>query len=331
MDEKQTILTGIRPTGIMHIGNYAGMLLPLVKLQKSAALNGGKIFLMIADIHALTTIEDATNIKQNSLITASLALAAGVNPKNTTVFVQSHVPEHSELNVLLGMLAPISLLELNPTFKEMKEEHPKLNTIGLLNYPVLQTADILLYKTTHVPVGRDQLPHIEIAREIVRKFNYKFGETFIEPKEIIQNESKLLSLQNPAKKMSKSHGKDSYIGLLDSPGDIRKKIKRAVTDSGKEIKYDPVKKPAISNLLTIFSLTSDKSIESIEARYKNKGYAEFKKDLAENIAEFLKPFQKNYKKIDEKAVLKILEDGSKRAREISSRTLKETKQKIGLL
>ena len=315
----------------MHIGNYAGMLLPLVKLQNSAVSDGGKIFLMIADLHALTTIEDSKNISKNTLLTTSLAIAAGIDPKQTTIFAQSHISEHSELAMLLGTNTPVPFLELNPVYKETRVELPKLNTIGLLNYPVLQAADILLYKTTHVPIGKDQLPHLEIAREIARKFNKKFGETFIEPKEILQKEEKILSLENPAKKMSKSHGKDSYIGLLDSAADIRKKIKRAVTDSGKEIKYDPIKKPAVSNLLAIFSLAADKPIKSIETRYKNKGYAEFKKELAETVIKFLMPLQENYKKIGEKNALEILEAGAKKAKEISSKTLKEAKQKIGLL
>lgn len=330
MKNEKTILTGIKPTGAAHIGNYAGMILPLINLQKTASKND-EIFVMIADLHALTTSEDYKNMEKTTLAIASLMIASGINPEKMTIFVQSHLPEHSELGIILSTVTPMPLLELNPVYKEAREEHPKLNTIGLLNYPVLQAADILLYKATHVPVGKDQLPHIEITREIARKFNAKFGKTFSEPKEIIREESKIISLSDSSKKMSKSHGKDSYLGLLDSANEIREKIKIAVTDSGKEIKYDPEKKPAISNLLSIFSLASGEPAKKIEARYAGKGYVDFKKDLAETVINFLKPIREKCEKTNEKTILKILKQGSKKAQKIASRTLKEAKEKIGFL
>ena len=255
-NNKKVILTGIKPTGILHLGNYAGAISQLLNIQKNVDTNDD-IFLMMADLHALTTIEDAKNIKNNTLLIASLMMAIGIDPKRIIMFVQSHIPEHLELSMLLGTITSKSLLELNPVYKEVKEENQKINTIGLLNYPVLQAADILLYNTTHVPVGKDQLPHIEITREIARRFNNKFGTTFIEPKEIIQKESKILSLQDSSKKMSKSHSNDSYISLLDSADEVKKKILKAVTDSDKEIRYDSEEKPAISNLLLMFSLDTN--------------------------------------------------------------------------
>lgn len=326
---EKTILTGMRPTGILHIGHYFGVIPELLKMQEA----GNKLFLMIADLHALTTLEDSKNLKENTLNMAATYLACGINPKKTAIFVQSQISEHTELAAILSMITPVSMLELNPAYKEMREEHPKQNNLGLLAYPVLQAADILVYKATHVPVGKDQAPHIEIAREIARRFNSRFGKIFPEPKTILQKESKIFSLQDPSKKMSKSHKKESYIALLDSPEEIRKKIKIAVTDSGKEIVYDIKKKPAISNLLMIFSLFTQKTVKEIEREYKNKGYAEFKKDLAEMIIAGLAPLQKKFKELESDSSLtkSILEDGSKTARKNASQTMGEAKGKIGFL
>ncbi len=265
-NKKRIILSGMRPTGILHIGNYFGALLPLVQLQKEA----DEFFIMIADLHALTTLEDSKNLKENTLKLAATYLAAGINPDKATIFIQSQIPEHAELATIMGMITPLSMLELNPVYKEMREEHPKQNNLGLLAYPVLQAADILLYNTTHVPVGKDQEPHVEISREIARKFNARFGQTFIEPKVILQKESKIFSLQDSSKKMSKSHGPESYIALFDSDDEISRKIKIAVTDSGKEIKYNLREKPAISNLLTIYHLFSEKQIKEIRKNIRRK-------------------------------------------------------------
>jgi len=279
--KKKIILTGMRPTGTLHIGHYFGVLLPLLEMQKTA----DKFYLMIADTHALTTLEDSKKLSENSMSLAMTYLAAGIDPKKATIFIQSQVPEHFELSTLLGMITPVSMLQLNPVYKEMCEDHPKNINLGLLSYPVLQTADIILYGTTDVSVGKDQEPHIELTREIARKFNHRFGETFVEPKTILQKESKIHSLQDPSKKMSKSHGANSHITLLDSPDFIRKKIKSAVTDSGNEIKFDTKNKPAISNLLNIYSLFSNKKIEDIEKEYENKGYGDFKKRSSGNYSE----------------------------------------------
>ena len=319
----------MRPTGTLHIGNYFGALLPLVNMQDMA----DKFFIMIADLHALTTLEDSKNLKQNSLSLAMTYLASGIDPQKATVFIQSHIPEHCELSTLFSMITPVSLLEINPTYKEMRQEHPKQNNLGLFAYPVLQAADILLYKTTGVPVGKDQEPHIEITREIARKFNSRFGDVFPEPKAILQKESKIFSLQYPSKKMSKSHGEKTYINLLDSPDSIREKIKTAATDSGKEVRYDEEKKPAISNLLTIYGLFAQKPIEEIEKKYEGKGYAEFKKDLAEVIIEGLAPLQTKYKELEKNpdAVMSILKEGAEKARETASQTMSEVRQKIGFI
>ncbi len=327
--KEKIILTGMRPTGILHIGHYFSVIPELLKLQA----DGCKLFLMIADLHALTTLEDSKNLRQNSLILANTYLASGIDPKKTSIFVQSQISEHAELANILGVLVPVAMLELNPTYKEMRQEHPKNNNLGLFGYPVLQAADILVYRAGGVPVGKDQAPHIEIAREIARRFNSRFGEVFPEPKTMLQKESKIFSLQDPAKKMSKSHDEKSYIALLDSPEKIRQKIKTAVTDSGKEITFNPKTKPAISNLLTIYSLASQKSIKEIEKEYKGKNYAEFKNGLAETIIESLAPLQKKYKDLEKNPdqVKKILEDGAKEAKKTAHETMKLVRSKIGFL
>ena len=325
--DKKIILTGMRPTGILHIGNYFGALLPLVKLQKDA----DELYIMIADTHALTTLEDSKNLKKNTLNLTNAYIAAGIDPNKSIIFVQSQIPEHAELAILLSMVIPVSMLEICPVYKEMCKEHPQNKNLGLLAYPVIQAADILLYKTTGVPVGKDQAPHIEIAREIARRFNSRFGEIFVEPKTILQKESKIFSLQNPHKKMSKSHREKTYISLLDSPEKIREKIKIAVTDSGKEIVYDLKKKPAISNLLTIYNLFSNGGRKG--PSFAECGYAEFKKDLAEVIIEGLSPLQKKYKELEKNPdyAKEVLAQGNKKAKKIASQTMEAVKTKIGFL
>lgn len=323
----------MRPTGELHLGHYFSVLKNWVKLQDFY-----RCFYMIADLHALTTFEDTAQIKKNTVKMAALWLAAGLNPKKSTLFIQSKVPEHSELAVILGMISPLSLLELNPTYKEMKAEHPKSNTLGLLSYPVLQAADILLYKAERVPIGQDQAPHLELARELARRFNRRFspkggigGEVLKKPAALFEKTAKIMSLQDPTKKMSKSADENSYISLLDLPEKIRHKIKRAVTDSGREIKYS-AQKPALSNLIALYQLAADKNREEIEKKFEGLGYKEFKKEMAEEIIGFLTPLQKRYQKLMENTdkIRKILENGSKTARKIANRTLAEIKKTIGI-
>jgi tryptophanyl-tRNA synthetase len=324
---KQTLLTGMRPTSHLHVGNYFGALKPVVEYQ-----NSYQTYLMVADVHALTTLENTKDVRENTLKVVMLYLAAGIDPKKVVLFVQSEVPEQMELATFLGMITPISMLELNPVYKEMLAEHPKATNLGLLAYPVLQAADILAYKADVVPVGRDQLPHLELAREIARRFNTRFGKIFLEPKGLAGKELKILSLQNPAKKMSKSHGENTQISLLDAPETIHKKIKIAVTDSGKEILYDPKEKPAISNLILLMSLASGESIKKIEQRFFGRGYGEFKEAVASSLIILLEPIQLRYRELakNKNSVEKLLRDGSKKARVRALKTLVEAKQKIGL-
>ena len=324
---KQTLLTGMRPTSTLHVGNYFGALKPLIEYQKQY-----QTYLMVADIHALTTLEDTKDVRENTLKIVMLYLACGVNPKKVTLFVQSLIQEHTELATLFSMIVPKSMLELNPVYKEMLAENPKATNLGLLAYPVLQAADILAYKASVVPVGRDQLPHIELAREIARRFNTRFGKIFPEPASKITADLKILSLQDPAKKMSKSHGEHTYIGLLDSVDQIRKKIKTAVTDSGKDIVYDPENKLGLSNLMFLMHLASDEPIKKIEQRFVGRGYGEFKEAVASSLIMLLEPIQMRYQKLakNKKAVEKLLAEHSKKAQKIAQKTLTEAKTKIGL-
>ena len=326
----------MRPTSTLHVGNFFGALKPLIEYQKQY-----RTYLMVADIHALTTLEDTKDVRENTLKIVMLYLAAGVDPKRVTLFVQSLVPEHAALATLFSMIVPKSMLELNPVYKEMLAENPKATNLGLLAYPVLQAADILAYKASVVPVGRDQLPHMELAREIARRFNTRFGlsrpgakadKIFPEPQSRIAADLKILSLQDPSKKMSKSHGEQTYIGLLDSVDQIRKKIKTAVTDSGKAIIYLPDEKPAISNLILLMHLASGESIKKIEQRFVGRGYGEFKEAAASSLVMLLEPIQLRYREIakNKKAVEKLLIDGSKKAQKVAQKTLAEAKKRIGL-
>jgi len=324
---KEILLTGMRPTSHLHVGNYFGALKSIMEYQSKY-----KTFLFVADIHSLTTLEETKNVRENTAKVVMLYLAAGIDPKKVTLFVQSLVPEQLELAMLFSMITPKSMLELNPVYKEMLSENPKATNLGLLAYPVIQAADILAYKAGVVPVGKDQLPHLELAREIARRFNTRFGKMFPEPQSKIQKDLKILSLQDPSKKMSKSHGESTQIGLLDSPEEIRKKIKTAVTDSSSEIVYDLENKPGLSNLMFLMHLVSGEAINKIEARFSGRGYGEFKEAVAESLIALLEPIQARYKEIskNKKGVEKLLIEGSKTAQKIAQKTLAEAKKKIGL-
>jgi tryptophanyl-tRNA synthetase len=244
------------------------------------------------------------------------------------------VPEHSELAWLLGTITPLAELQRMTQFKEKSKKHPEYVNAGLLNYPLLMAADILLYQTELVPVGKDQQQHVELTREIARRFNKKFGQVFKEPKILLPKlGEKIMSLQNPKKKMSKTDDPRGCIELFDEPESIKKKIMSAVTDLGKVIKYDPIKKPGISNLLTIYSLFSEKSIKELEKKFKNSGYEKFKKSLAELLIDSLEPFRRKKKELltREVYVREILEQGRKKAQIIAQSTMAEVKKKMGLI
>lgn len=326
--DKSTILSGIMPTGIPHIGNYLGAIKQWVDLQQKY-----RTFIMVADLHAITTPQEPQELRIKTIELAALLIACGINPEISALFLQSHVPAHTELGWIFNTMTPLGELERMTQFKEKRESAGIY--AGLLNYPTLQAADILLYQPDLVPVGEDQLQHLELTREIARKFNNRFGKIFTMPMPLPDNIDRIMGLDDPRKKMSKSATNSaSYISLLDTPEEIRKKIKDAVTDSGKAIMFAPNEKPAITNLIIIMSAFSNKKIYSeIEEEYKNKGYAEFKSNLAELIIRSLAPIQEKYIDLikNPDIILNILRKGAHTAEKVANQTLSDVKEKMGFL
>jgi tryptophanyl-tRNA synthetase len=324
---KQRIFSGIQPSGTLHIGNYLGAVKNWVALQEKY----DSIFCVV-DLHAITVPQDPEALRQKTLELAKIYLASGINTQESTIFVQSHIPEHTELAWILNTITKIPELERMTQFKDKAKEQRQNSNAGLFNYPVLMAADILLYDTNVVPVGEDQLQHVELARTLAKRFNQQFGETFVVPEPYIVKEGmRIMGLDDSSKKMSKSAASElNYIALTDSPEKIREKIKKAVTDSGKNIRYAD-DKPAIKNLINIYSLLDNVKPEEVEKIYKGKSYSEFKADLTEVIVEFLKDFQEKYDAIDDNEVLKILETGKGKAKKMAEKKMENVKEKIGLL
>lgn len=324
------IFSAVAPSGNLHIGNYLGAIKQWLELQDD---NNECIF-SVVDYHAITVFQEPKKLKEKILDTAMIYLAAGINPEKSTMFIQSDAPEHTELAWILNTITKIPELELMTQFKDKARRFRSKVNVGLFNYPVLMAADILLYKTGFVPVGEDQKQHIEFTRTIARRFNSIYGDLFIIPEAIVRKESaRIMGLDNPEKKMSKSaENPNNYLALTDEPDIIKEKIKKAVTDSGSEVRFDMENKKGISNLITIFSLLSHKSISEIEEDYFGKNYGQFKKDLSDVVIDFLSPFQKNYKKLkrDKEGVKKILSKGAKKARLVAGDTLGRVKNKIGI-
>jgi tryptophanyl-tRNA synthetase len=323
------ILSGIRPTGELTIANYLGAVKQFIELQDK-----NECYFFIADLHAITTPYEPKTFSDSVLNAYAIYLACGLDSQKATIFLQSKIHEHSELAWILETIMPMGELERMTQYKEKRQEGAPANA-GLLLYPVLMAADILLYKPDAVPVGEDQAQHVEITRFIAEKFNRKFGRVFPLPKWLALEKAfiRIKSLQNPNKKMSKSDADpDGSILLLDSVKEIQRKIKKAVTDSGKEIIFNPEKKPAISNLLTIFSGFSGKEIKQLEKEFKNTSYAEFKTALAKLLTDKLTPIRKKYAKLikNKKRLTKSLVQASLKAQCIAQKTLKETRQKMGL-
>jgi tryptophanyl-tRNA synthetase len=323
------IFSGIRPTGNIHLGNYLGAVKQWIELQEK-----NECIFCIVDMHAITTPFDPKEMQKNILDAAAIYLAAGVDPEKSVIFVQSQVKEHVELGWLLGTITPLGELNRMTQFTPPSKTNKDYVNAGLLNYPVLMAADIMLYKADAVPVGKDQEQHVELARTIARKFNQKFGKIFPEPKSILPEAgAKIMSLTDPKKKMSKSDEPKSYISLFDTEEAITKKIMAASTDSGKDVIYNVTKKPGISNLLTIYSLLTHKPIKQIEAEFKGKGYGEFKKSLAEVVVNYLEPFRRKQRELQTRDVYvkDILTKGASRAETIAKTTMQEVKEKMGLI
>jgi tryptophanyl-tRNA synthetase len=324
------VFSGVKPTGVVTIGNYLGAIRHFVRLQDEA-----DCLFCIVDLHALTVPQDPEELRRDTLALANLYLACGLRPERTVLFVQSHVPEHSELCWLLGCLARFGELRRMTQFKDKTRGGQADAGFGLFAYPVLMAADILLYRATHVPVGDDQRQHLELCRELAQRFNHRYGDFFPVPEALIAEVgARIMGLDDPTRKMSKSEANPGhYISLLDPPDVIRDKVKRAVTDSGREVRRDWENKPAISNLLEIFSLMADVPVAELEARYGDEGYARFKRDLAEAIVAALTPIQQRYRELaaDPDHTRRILAAGAERARAQAHAVLREVRERMGLL
>lgn len=326
--KKRRIFSGIQPSGELHLGNYIAAIRQWLKLQDQ-----GDCFYCIVDLHAITIPQDPKLLKERIRRLAALYLAFGLDPKKSVIFVQSHNPDHAQLAWILDCVASMGQLSRMTQYKSKSEKLKGKVSVGLFNYPVLMAADILLYQTDLVPVGDDQVQHVELTRDLAQRFNHRFGPVFKIPQyQIMKVGARIMSLQDPLHKMSKSDpNPEATVFILDSADEIRRKIRRAVTDSGREILFRK-DKPAISNLLTIYSHLSGLSIKDLEKKYQGKDYKEFKEDLAEVIVEFLRPIQKKYDQIrQEKDYLeKILTDGSKKAQAISQKIMSKVYQAVGL-
>jgi len=322
------VFSGIRPSGKLHIGNYLGALKQWVKLQEK-----NECFFFIADLHAITTPFDPKKMEKEVFDTLICYLASGIDPQKSTIFVQSHVKEHAELAWILGTICPLGDLRRMTQFKEKSKKHPQYVNAGLLNYPLLMASDILLYQTDLVPVGKDQVQHVELTRELARRFNKTFGQVFKVPKILLSEGEKIMSLRNPKKKMSKTGDPKGCIFLFDTEEEIKAKIMAAVTDTGKKVKFDPKRKPGISNLILIYSIFSGKKIKRIEKEFEGKGYAFFKKKVAQTLIESLNVFRKKRKELSKRELFlrEILKKGKEKAKREAQKTMEKVKEKLGFL
>lgn len=323
----QTIFSGIQPSGTITLGNYIGAMKQFVELQHDYSC-----FFCIVDEHAITVPQDPVQLRKNIRGLAALYLASGINPQKATLFIQSEVPAHAQAGWILQCVAYIGELERMTQFKD-KSSGKEAVLAGLLTYPPLMAGDILLYSTNLVPVGEDQKQHLELTRDLAERFNKKYGEVFTIPDVRIPKEgARIMSLQDPLKKMSKSDPNlKGFISILDEPKKIEKKIKSAVTDSEGIVKYDKENKPGISNLLTIYSIISKKTIAELEQQYEGKGYGDFKQDLADIIIKELEPIQKRYYELlDSTELDDILDEGAKKANAVASAMINKMENAMGL-
>jgi len=325
---RKRIFSGAQPTGNVHLGNYLGALRNWVALQKEY-----ESFFCIVNLHAITVAQDPKILAEKTRELARIYLAVGIDPEISTVLVQSDVPQHAELAWLLNCVTRMSELERMTQFKDKARKQQENVGVGYFDYPVLMAADILLYQTDLVPVGEDQKQHLELTRDIAIRFNRDYGETFRVPEAFIPKVgARIMSLADPAKKMSKSdeESETGCIMLLDDADAVRRKFKRAVTDSGTEIRFDATR-PAITNLLTIYQLLTDKSKDEVEKHFSGHGYAKLKEELAEVTIEFLRPFQERVRGIDDGKLDQILKRGAAYAEEIAAATLAKAKVRMGLV
>ena len=326
---KKRVLSGIQPSGSVHIGNYLGAIKNWVASQEER-----ENFFCVVNLHALTLPHDPATLRESTRELAAILFAAGIDPDKSSLFVQSQVHEHAELAWIMNCVAHIGQMSKMVQFKDKSDKQRGEASVGLFTYPALMAADILLYQTDLVPVGDDQKQHVELCRDLAQRFNHNFGETFKIPDVSIPKiAARVMSLQEPTKKMSKSdEGENHVINVLDEPAAILKKCKKATTDSGSDIRFDP-KRPGVFNLLSMYQACSGQTSEQIEAHFEGKGYGHLKIELAELITESLAPLQQRYKEIrsDETMLDKMLLQGQQQAQAVASETLSKVKQAIGIL
>jgi tryptophanyl-tRNA synthetase len=323
------VLSGIQPTGDVHIGNYIGAL-----RHWAADQDVNDSFYCLVDLHSVTrAIPEPEVLRARTLEAAAILIALGIDPDRSTLFVQSHVPEHTQLSWVLTCFTAFGELRRMTQFKEKSGEEGFVSA-GLFAYPVLQAADILLYQADRVPVGEDQRQHLELTRDVAQRFNQRYGETFVLPEAAIPRVgAKIMDLQNPQAKMSKSADSPSgTLRVIDPPDEIARKIKSAVTDSGREVRAGE-DKPAITNLLTIYSAVDGRSIPEFEEAYAGKGYGEFKQDLADAVIAFLAPFQGRFRELmaDQDELDRLLEGGARKAQGVAAKTLGLVYERVGFL
>ncbi len=328
--EKKTILSGIQATGNLTLGNYLGAICNWVKMQDEY-----DCYYMIADLHSLTVRNEPEILRKRAMQVLAIYVAAGLDPDKNTIFLQSHVNAHTKLSWILNCYTYMGELNRMTQFKDKSAKHADNINSGLFTYPVLMAADILVYNADLVPVGDDQRQHLEITRDIAERFNSIYGETFVIPEAFIGKQgARIMGLQNPTSKMSKSTTNlNDVIFLTDSPEDIRKKFKKAVTDSENCVRYDKENKPGVSNLMTIYGLLEEKSMEEIEKEFAGIGYGEFKNKTAEAVIKKLEPLQQKYHQLlkNPEKLRAIYEQGAKKAKNRANKIVQDVYQKIGLI
>lgn len=331
-DDRPRVLSGIQPTAdSFHLGNYLGAIRQWVRMQETH-----DAFYCVVDLHAITIEHDPSTLSRRTHVAAAQLLALGLDPHQCTIFVQSHVPEHAQLGWVMGCLTGFGEASRMTQFKDKSARPGNVGpTVGLFTYPVLQAADILLYRTDEVPVGEDQRQHLELTRDLAERFNNRYGQTLVVPSpHIVKDTAKILDLTDPSAKMSKSSSAPAgIVDLLDQAEVSAKKIRSAVTDSGREIVFDPEGKPGIANLLTIHSALSGRGVLDLEHDYQGRGYGDLKKDVAAVVEEFVVPFRERTLAIldDVPALDAVLANGAAHAREVAGETLAAVFDRVGFL
>jgi tryptophanyl-tRNA synthetase len=327
------VFSGIQPTGAKHLGNYAGGFRQYAATQEQAAGEASQAFFCIVDLHSISVPYDPADLRERTLDVLAILIATGLDPERSTIFAQSHVAAHAEANWLLSSVTSFGELRRMTQFKE-KSEAREFVSAGLFTYPVLQAGDILLYQTDIVPVGTDQRQHVELTRDIAERFNSRYGETFRLPSGVYPEVgAKIMDLQEPEKKMSTTGGTEQgTVYILDSPDEIRRKFKVAVTDSGREILHAP-DKPGIANLIEIMTVSTGESIDSVQSRYDGQGYGAFKSEVAESVIALLEPFQTRFREVrdDPGELQRLLALGAEKAADVSRPTLETMYERMGFV